>query len=115
MVISGTLRVFDRGEVGALIGVVRLEDVTLADAPSRIIAMSEVRLDQGVNSVRFDINVDAALDARARYTLSARLEGEHRRAGRQFVFGTVASFPWQPDAPPRDQTVDVRPWTRDQS
>ena len=115
MVISGTLSVFDRGEVGALIGVVRLEDVTLADAPSRIIAASEVRLDQGENSVRFDINVDAVLDPRARYTLSARLEGEHQRIGRKFVFGTVASFPWQPDAPPQDQTVDVRPWTRDQS
>jgi uncharacterized lipoprotein YbaY len=115
MVISGTLRVFDRGEVGALSGVVRLDDVTLVDAPSRSIATSEVRLDQGVSSVRFDIDVDAVLDPRARFTLSARLEGEHLRSGRTFVFGTVASFPWRPDEPPRDRTVDVRPWTRDQS
>ena len=114
MVINGTLRVFDRGEVGELSGVVRLEDVTLADAPSRIIAMSEARLDQGINSVRFNIHLDEAPDSRARYTLSARLEGEHLRTGRKFVFGTVASFPWQPDAPPQHQTVDVRPWTRDQ-
>lgn len=113
MEISGILRLYDRGEVGVLSGAVRLEDVTLADAPSRIVAMTRVALNQGQDSERFQLTVDDDLDPRAQYTLSARLEGEHLRTGRRFVFGTVASFPWRPDEPPQNHLVDVRPWTRE--
>lgn len=110
MLINGTLRVFDRGEVGVLRGVVRLEDITLADAPSRIIATTPIMLERHQESGRFEIPVGTNLDSRAQYALSARLEGEHGRTGLLCVFGTVASHPWQPHQPTQGQLIDVRPW-----
>ncbi|UWU76627.1 YbaY family lipoprotein [Bradyrhizobium huanghuaihaiense] len=112
MEITGTLRVTDRGEVGALRGIVRLEDVTLADARSRVIATGPIVLQQGEDEGRFSISIPDDIERRAQYILSARLEGEHLQTGRACVFGTVVAYPWQPHDPPQDHLIVARRWTR---
>jgi uncharacterized lipoprotein YbaY len=73
---------------------VRLEDTTMLDAPSVIIAETSCRLGPGSPATaRFALFVaDEALDARRDYTLSARGDLPGRAGPRRF--GTVQSYPW---------------------
>lgn len=72
---------------------VRLEDTTMLDAPSIVIAETSCRLAPGAPAARFTLTVaDEALDARRDYTLSAR--GELPGAAGTRRFGTVRSHPW---------------------
>ena len=71
MNINGVLRVLNRGEVGPLHGVVRLEDVSAIDAPARVLATAPVVLAGGETEMRFQLVVDRPPDAR-RGRLSAQ-------------------------------------------
>src|SRR5262249_59527352 len=61
----GGVRMLERNKVGALRGVVRLEDVSLADAPSRILATTSISVPADVSQERFRLVVDATLEPSA--------------------------------------------------
>ena len=108
-VIPGRIHVLDRNKAGALRGVVRLEDVSEADAPSRVIATAALALADGVDQAQFRLTLDAEVDPKRHYALTARMEGEEKSTGHLLVFGTTAAYPWTP-ATPSEIAVEVRPW-----
>lgn len=73
---------------------VRLEDTTMLDAPSIVIAETWCRIDPGSPArSNFSLSVpDEALDERRDYTLSAHSEGAGRAVRPRF--GTVQSYRW---------------------
>ena len=110
MNINGVLRVLNRGEVGPLHGVVRLEDVSAIDAPARVLATAPVVLAGGETEMRFQLVVDRPPDAAGAYLLSARLEGEDLRTRRRQSFGTSTAHPWRVENR-GDAVIESDPWT----
>jgi hypothetical protein len=109
VVILGSLRVLERGQAGALHGVVRLEDVSLADAPSRSLATTFISLAAGVSEDTFRLVVDPDPDPKRSYLVSAVLDGEEVTTGRRRVFGTTIAHPWTPNSTD-SLIVEVRSW-----
>lgn len=109
MVISGKVRVLERGDTGALRGVVRLEDVSLADAPSRVVAMTEISMPAGVSQQWFRLVLDPAPDPKRSYLICVAVEGEEEISGQRRVFGTTVAHPWKPSRED-DLVIEVRPW-----
>ncbi|MER8583168.1 YbaY family lipoprotein [Mesorhizobium sp. M1423] len=75
---------------------VRLEDTTMLDAPSIVMAETHCRLEPGsTQPVAFLLSVPAeAVETRRQYTLSAR--AGYLPAGADHAsFGTVLSYPWR--------------------
>jgi uncharacterized lipoprotein YbaY len=110
MIIEGYIRVFDRARAGALRGAVRLEDVSEADAPSKVIAAVPLELGEGVARAPFRLTLDGAPDPRRHYLVTARLEGTDKATGGLLVFGTTAAHPFDPETA-SEIAVEVRPWT----
>lgn len=108
--INGVLRVLNRGEVGPLHGVVRLEDVSAIDAPARVLATAPVVLAGGETEMRFQLVVDRPPDAAGAYLLSARLEGEDLRTRRRQNLGTSTAHPWRVENR-GDAVIELDPWT----
>jgi uncharacterized lipoprotein YbaY len=77
---------------------VRLEDTTMLDAPSIVIAEARYSLlPDSTLPADFSLSVpDSKLDARRQYTLSAR--GWYPRKPEVSAFGTTQSYPWSADA-----------------
>lgn len=72
---------------------VRLEDTTMLDAASIVIAETSCRLGPGAPAAGFTLAVaDDVVDARRDYTLSARGDLPGSTGPRRF--GTVQSYPW---------------------
>jgi uncharacterized lipoprotein YbaY len=74
---------------------VRLEDTTMKDGPSVVMAETYLRLKPGAEGLaRFRLAVRiGGLDSRSDYTLSAR---GRRPGAKDFQdFGTVQSYPWR--------------------
>ena len=109
VVIAGSLVVRERGQAGALHGVVRLEDVSLADAPSRILATTSISVAADVSQNSFRLMINSAPDSKHSYLIGAVLEGEEKTTGRRRVFGTTVAHPWTPGSTD-DLVVEVRPW-----
>jgi uncharacterized lipoprotein YbaY len=109
VLIVGSVRVLKRGKIGVLRGVVRLEDVSLADAASRILATTSISVPMGVSQERFRLVVDPTLDPKRSYLIGAVLEGEEEATGRKRVFGTTVAHPWNPSSTD-DVAIEVRPW-----
>jgi hypothetical protein len=105
--ITGFLRVLDRGNVGELTGVVRLEDVSLIDAPSRIVASASVFVPNWETETPFLLQIDEEVSDKRSYLISALLEGSDVRTGQRHKFGTTASHSWQLGSFRTD--IEVRP------
>lgn len=92
--IAGTVELAPPYEEEALSVHVRLEDATMLDAPSQIIAEARCNLHPlGGGTAAFTLRVDdGVLDPRHDYVLSARAEqlGQIKR----ILYGTVQSYPW---------------------
>ncbi|MBA1144092.1 YbaY family lipoprotein [Mesorhizobium neociceri] len=75
---------------------VRLEDTTMLDAPSIVMAETHYRLEPGsTQPVAFVLSVpDEAVEERRQYTLSARA-GYLPAGADDASFGTVLSYPWR--------------------
>jgi uncharacterized lipoprotein YbaY len=110
MVIAGWIHVLDRHKAGALRGLMLLEDVSEADAPSHVIAAAPLTLADGIAQAQFRLKLDAAPDPMRHYAVTARLEGEEKATGRVLVFGTTTAYPWT-RASDREIVVEVGPWT----
>lgn len=103
-VIEGNLRL--RGAPGLTLtgAVVRLEDISVADAPSVVVA--ETRCPSSATSpsslpYRLRLPAGSVQDDR-QYTLSARAEA--RSEGQRRLLGTVQTYPWSAD---RASTTDL--------
>ena len=94
--ISGTIDFAD-GPPNRLVDIcIRLEDTTMLDAPSVVMAETHCRLEPGsAQPVAFVLAVpDAAVERRRQYTLSARA-GYLPAGADDPSFGTVLSYPWR--------------------
>jgi uncharacterized lipoprotein YbaY len=109
MIIHGHVQVRDRDRAGTLRGFVCLEDVSNADAPSRVVANEELELIEGLAHMAFCLMLKFAPDAQHRYAVTARLEGAAKSTGLRLVFGTTVACPWDPGAE-AEVTVEVQPW-----
>jgi uncharacterized lipoprotein YbaY len=96
MTISGTIRISDRDQAGELRGVVRLEDVTVVDTQSRVLATTPIVMAAATSKVPFQLSIDRMPDPKGSYIITARLEGQDIRTGRTRIFGTTAAHPWRP-------------------
>jgi uncharacterized lipoprotein YbaY len=110
MIIEGRIYVLDRARAGALRGSVRLEDVSEADAPSKVIVAAPVQFPNGVARTPFRLTLGDEPDARRHYLVTARLEGADKATGGLLVFGTTNAYPWDPHTT-AEVVVEVRPWT----
>ena len=94
--ISGTIDFAD-GPPNRLVDIIiRLEDTTMLDGPSTVMAETHYRLEPGSTPpVAFVLTVpDAAVERRRQYTLSARA-GYLPAGADDASFGTVLSYPWR--------------------
>jgi putative lipoprotein len=91
---------------------VRLEDVTLADAPARVVAEQVIpgvsHVGRSGAAVPFSLESTEGLDERARYNLRVHvdIDGTGRVTPGDFV--TQESYPVHPGAPLVELTVFVR-------
>ena len=109
-VIEGVLRIAAGEPVAGVRGAVRLEDVTEADAMSRVRAEAAVSVGDGENAAPFRLIVEGPIDPRRRYALRAELSGRDAR-GRGRSLGSTQSYPWRPGEPASPLSIDVRLWS----
>jgi uncharacterized lipoprotein YbaY len=94
--IRGNVQLVNRAGVGPVHGVVQIEDVTVLDAPSRVLATAPISLAASQWQAPFELRLGGELDAGASYVISAKVEGTDLRTGQSRVFGTTTAHPWQP-------------------
>ena len=110
MMIAGNVRVLDRDKAGALEGVVRLDEVNFADAPSRVLASTSISLAPGMEQSRFQLVIDETLNPKGSYLVTAVLEGADVQTRQKRLFGTTVAYPWHPDGTSAEVSIEVRPW-----
>jgi uncharacterized lipoprotein YbaY len=88
-------------------GWVRLEEVSLADAPAEILAESP--LHGSATPLSFQLQLQGPADAKASYALRARLSGRDE-TGQERIFGTTERHAWSPAAPSSEERLVVNPW-----
>lgn len=103
-VLRGKIRRPDTVLGANLRGWVRLEDVSAVDGPSVVLAEAAVRMRTDASYAAFELSLPRNIGGLARYSLAAELAGDGEK------FGTVRSYPWRPDGPPQEITVDVVKW-----
>ncbi|MES0020232.1 YbaY family lipoprotein [Mesorhizobium sp. M0036] len=102
--INGTIDFAD-GPPGYPVDIcVRLEDTTILDAPSIVMAETRYRLGPGsMQPSAFVLSVpDERVEKRRQYTLSARA-GCLPAGADDASFGTVLSYPWRPGSKARQR------------
>ena len=83
---------------------VRLEDVTLSDAPSETIAQQEATVVQDSGVGKFHLEVDERrLISINRYILTASAEVDHPSASGRWRYGVTQAYPWPSEPPVRLQ------------
>jgi uncharacterized lipoprotein YbaY len=107
-VITGSVRINHRGDVGPMRGVVRLEDVTTVDAPAQVLARASIFLAESDLQGHFRLEISESVDPDRSYMISAQLEGIDARTGQSRLFGTTAAHSWQPGKDRVD--VELQPW-----
>jgi uncharacterized lipoprotein YbaY len=108
--IRGVVRTQGASGVCKAVAIVRLLDVSRADAPSHVLAETSVAADEATN-FPFELLVESPPDPRGNYTLWARVRGTDRATGQARTFGTTESYPWIPDgAPSVDHELIAHPW-----
>jgi hypothetical protein len=109
-VIEGVLRIAVGEPLTHVHGAVRLEDVSAADALSSTRAEAPVTVEDGSDAAGFRLVVEGPVDPRRRYVLRAELSGRDA-GGAARSLGSTQSYPWRPDAPAEQLSIDVRPWS----
>jgi hypothetical protein len=105
----GVVRVADRAGAGILRGCVELVDASLQDAPAKIATRTKVTLPLDASEAKFQLSLDFAIDPKAHYLITGRLEGKDLRTGQNCVFGTIVAYPWAPGI--TNVIIDLQPWT----
>ena len=104
--VSGLLRRAHDARGKALVGYVRIEDVTMADAAARVLATTPVTLEAAAESAAFTIEVDEWVDDASReYAWTAEL-----RAPDQEAFGTTARYCWTPADEQAPVVIRIAKW-----
>jgi uncharacterized lipoprotein YbaY len=92
-------------------GIVRLEDVNLADAPSVSIATARFAADDAKRPIPFRLSTGQPVHASQDYAVSAEATATDAATGRKRRFGTTAAIIWRPDTPSSPVDVQLKPWT----
>jgi hypothetical protein len=111
MIIDGIIVFPSMADLDQIKGSVCLEDVSLADAPSHKIAHLNFSVLKGCFTVEFKLHVPAKLDPSRDYAISVEADAVKTGTGLRVKMGTVASYPWKPDAPAKFQRIDVKCWS----
>jgi Type III secretion system lipoprotein chaperone (YscW) len=92
-------------------GIVRLEDVSLADAPSVSIATARFAADDAERPIPFRLTAREPVRVSQDYAVTAEAAATDAATGRRRQFGTTAAIVWRPDGPPSPVAVQLKPWT----
>jgi hypothetical protein len=95
--------------LSAITGIVRLENVSYADALSLTLAAAPFSSERGGQPIPFRLVLAGSLDVSQDYMLTAEATVED--IGRKRKFGTRSAIPWSPGGPSTGLTVHLEPWT----
>ena len=94
-----------RDTAKGLAGFIRLEDVTEADAPARIVGTATVAMRAGAQTATFELALRETLDPSRDYAFAAEL-----RADDNEPFGTVAAHRWPQDTGLTNVVIEITKW-----
>lgn len=92
-------------------GIVRLENVTLADARSLFLATAVFTAERADRPIPFHLSTGSEIDASQDYILTVEASAIRIDTGQTQKFGTRSAIVWTPDSPASDLTIDIKPWT----
>ena len=109
LVIRGIIRLKSRQPITPACGAVRLEDVSLADLPSRTVAEHPIRLAEGRRIVAFSLPIAGEIDRSRHYIISAELCTAAVGGAPAQIFGVTAAYGWDPTRPGRSVEIELEP------
>jgi hypothetical protein len=110
-VIEGVIR-FPAGiALSDISGIVRLENVSLADAPSMILAATRFAVALSGQPIAFRLSIGSTVDGGQDYILSAEASAIQTETGKPRKFGTRSAIVWRPGGLVSGHIIDLMPWT----